>query len=130
MKLTDRLVADSRAVALNHTAGLIILLKLLAGLFGIDLKESARDVKKDMGRTGEEESIENFHWNNLVYPRAYSAEKDEVVEKKVGKIESSVFPERVSIDKVQRNGEVIEEVKPDQKVKKGDTLLLLGTESH
>jgi len=111
------------------TAGLIILLKLLAGLFGIDLKESARDVKKDMGRTGEEESIENFHWNNLVYPRAYSAEKDAVVGKEVGEIENSVFPERVSIDKVQRDGEVTEEISPEMKVEEGDKLLLLGTET-
>lgn len=111
------------------TAGLIILLKLLAGLFGIDLKKSARDVKKDMGRTDEEESIENFHWSNLVYPRAYAAEKDEVVGKEVGEIESSVFPERVSIDKVQRGGEVIKDISPEMKVEKEDRLLLLGTET-
>jgi len=111
------------------TAGLIILLKLLAGLFGIDLKESARDVKKDMGRTGQEESIESFHWNNLVYPRAYSAEKEAVVGKEVGEIENSVFPERVSIDKVQRGGEVTEEIRPEMKVEEGDKLLLLGTET-
>ncbi len=111
------------------TAGLIVLLKLLAGLFGIDLEQSARDVKKDMGRTGEEESIENFHWNNLVYPRAYLAEKDQVIGKKVERIEDSLFPERVSIDRVQRGGDVIEEVKPGMEVEKGDTLLLLGTET-
>ncbi len=111
------------------TAGLIILLKLLAGLFGIDLKESARDVKKDMGRTGGEESLENFHWNNLVYPRAYSAEKDEVVGKELGEIEDSIFPGRVSIDKIQRNGEVTGDLSPEIQVKRGDKLLLLGTET-
>jgi len=111
------------------TAGLIILLKLLAGLFGIDLKESARDVKKDMGRTGGEESLEDFHWNNLVYPRAYSAETEEVVGKEVGEIENSIFPERVSIDKIQRNGEVTEKISPGMKVQRGDKLLLLGTET-
>ncbi|MFP4508421.1 MAG: aspartate:alanine exchanger family transporter, partial [Candidatus Acetothermia bacterium] len=111
------------------TAGLIILLKLLAGVFGIDMVESANKVKKDLGRRGDEESIENFHWNNLVYPRAYSVSNDDIVGKEVGEIESSDFPEMVSIDKIQRGGDVIHEIKPDMEIKNEDTLLLLGTES-
>ncbi|MFW6071815.1 MAG: aspartate-alanine antiporter [Candidatus Bipolaricaulota bacterium] len=111
------------------TAGLIILLKLLAGVFGIDMVESANKVKKDLGRRGDEESIENFHWNNLVYPRAYSVSNDDIVGKEVGEIESSDFPEMVSIDKIRRDGDVIHEIKPDMEIKNEDTLLLLGTES-
>ncbi|MFP4631761.1 MAG: aspartate:alanine exchanger family transporter, partial [Candidatus Acetothermia bacterium] len=111
------------------TAGLIILLKLLAGVFGIDMVESANKVKKDLGRRGDEESIENFHWNNLVYPRAYSVSNDDIVGKEVGEIESSDFPEMVSIDKIRRGGDVIHEIKPDMEIKNEDTLLLLGTES-
>ncbi len=111
------------------TGGLIIMLKLIAGTFGIDLEESARDVKKNMGRTSDEESIENFHWNKLVYPRAFKVEKEDVAGQEVGEVESSVFPERVSIDKIERDNEVIEELKPDMEIFESDVLLLLGTES-
>ncbi len=111
------------------TLGLITLLKLIAGVFGIDLVESANRVKKDLGRKSEEESIENFHWSNLVYPRAFSVDNEEIAGREVGEIESSLFPERVSIDKIRSNEEVIHEIKPDMTVTGGDTLLLLGTES-
>ncbi len=111
------------------TAGLIVILKLIAGVFGIDLPGSADKVKKDLGEVSEGESTDNFKWNNLVFPRAFSVNNEDLVGMNVGDVEDSVFPERVSIDKIKRKGKVIEDIKPGMEIQEGDTLLLLGTEA-
>lgn len=111
------------------TAGLIILLKVIAGVFSIDLKKSAKKVQKDMGKIKDPDTIENFRWNTLAAPRSFTVENKNIINKQVAEIEDSIFPERVAIDKIKRGHKIIENVEPDQKIKKGDTLLLLGMET-
>ncbi|MFW6049216.1 MAG: aspartate-alanine antiporter [Candidatus Bipolaricaulota bacterium] len=111
------------------TAGLIVLLKLIAGVFGIDMPGSAEEVEEGLGKLTDGESTENFKWNNLVFPRAFSVDNEDLVGREVGGVERSIFPERVSVDKIKRKGQVLEDVEPDTRIEEGDVLLLLGTEA-
>ena len=111
------------------TAGLIILLKLIVILWRIDLKGAAKEAEKELGQVDEAESEEAFQWSNIVSPRAFSVENEQVVGKTVGEVEGSVFPQRVAIDRVRKGGQLITEITPDIVLEKGDHVLLIGFEA-
>ncbi|MFP4213741.1 MAG: aspartate-alanine antiporter [Desulfohalobiaceae bacterium] len=111
------------------TAGLIILIKIIAGVSKLDLKQAALDAQKQMGQLDSTESIEAFQWNNLVSPRAFSVQNQEVIGKTVQEVEEDLFPERVCIDKLNKGGSILEDIDPQTTLEQGDIVLLLGMES-
>ncbi|MCK4807754.1 MAG: hypothetical protein KAT09_08910 [Candidatus Aegiribacteria sp.] len=56
------------------TAGLIILLKVFAKLWKFDLPSEAGKAEAELDSVKAEDTIEAFHWSNLVMPRAYRVE--------------------------------------------------------
>jgi putative transport protein len=111
------------------TAGLIILLKVLAAVSRIDMKKSARQAQKDLGKVQTAESIEAFQWENMASPRAFRLTNKELVGARVAEVDDNMFPERVSVDRIKRDGEIIDSPDADTVFKKGDTVLLVGLES-
>ena len=110
------------------TAGLIMLLKALPKIWRIDLRKSAMDEEKEMGSFKEEDSIESFHWSNLVAPRGFTVSNESSAGKTVADIESS-FSGRVSVEKIERDGKLINPISSDTRFKKGDTVILTGHRS-
>ncbi len=107
------------------TAGLIILLKVFAKLWKFDLRKEAKRAEAELGSLQADDTIEAFHWSNLVMPRAYSVEKQGVIGSTVAEVRS-MFPEYVSIDVMKRGDTVIEKITDDLRLEKGDVIVLTG----
>ena len=105
------------------TAGLIILLKILTKLWRVDLPKAAKEAEAELGSIFEEDTVEAFHWSNLIVPRAYRVENVIAIGKTVKEIEE-VFPERVTIDVIKKGDKVINEITPDIKLEKNDIVVL------
>ncbi len=117
------------------TAGLIILLKLLGKIWRIDLPAEAKKAEAELGSTSSADSLEAFHWSNLIVPRAYRVENVEAVGKSVGEIEAEYrrkdyHQAYTAVDRIQRNGKVIENVTDDLKLERGDIIVLAGHRSR
>ena len=111
------------------TAGLIILLKVIVAVWRVDLQGSAKEAEKALGQVDVGESWESFQWSNIVSPRAFHVENEQVAGKTVGEIEGSLFPQRVAIDRVRKGEQLIAAITPDIVVQKGDQVLLVGFET-
>jgi len=107
------------------TAGLIVLLKVLPRIWGIDLRQSAAQEEKEMGATTGEDTVESFHWSRLVMPRAFMVSNDSAAGKTASALEA-LFSDTVAMDKVCRDGTVIDPVPGDTVLNKGDTVVLTG----
>ena len=107
------------------TAGLIILLKILPRLSKINLPESAKKVEAELGSIDTRDTVEAFHWSNLVIPRAYQVENQSIAGKTVAEVEA-FFPDYVAIDVVRKGDKVIKDVTGDIRLDKGDIVILTG----
>jgi len=107
------------------TAGLIILLKIFARAWKFDLPAQARKAAKEMGAVKESDTVEAFHWSNLVMPRAYRVEKDSAAGSSVGDILSK-FPSYVSIEVLKRDGKLIDSITDDLVLQRDDIVILTG----
>jgi putative transport protein len=105
------------------TAGLIIFLKLICRLWRVNLPEAARKAEEEMGAVDSGDTIEAFHWSNLVMPRAFRVEKPDVTGMKVCDVEA-LFPHRVSIERVGRGSTVVDDIAPEFILEKGDIVVL------
>jgi len=117
------------------TAGLIILLKMIGKLWRIDLPAEAKKAEAELGSTSSADSLEAFHWSNLIVPRAYRVENPEAVGKTVGEIEAEYRQKDyhqayTAVDRIQRDGKVIENVTDDLKLERGDIIVLAGHRSR
>lgn len=116
------------------TAGLIILLKVLGKIWKIDLPASAKQAEAELGSVEERDTIESFHWSNLIVPRAYRVENPEVIGKTVREIEDFYRKDDyhnayVSIDRIKKGDTVIDDVTGEIKLDKGDIVVLTGARS-
>ncbi|MFH1951248.1 MAG: aspartate-alanine antiporter [Pseudomonadota bacterium] len=111
------------------TAGLIILLKIIANLWKINLPESAKKAEAELGSVDEQESVEAFHWSNLVVPRAYRVDNKGVIGKTVQELEA-LFPKRVAVDRIKKRDQVIDQFNGDIRLDKGDIVVLTGFRSR
>jgi len=107
------------------TAGLIVLMKVLPRIWGIDLRQSAAQEEKEMGSTTGKDTLESFHWSRLVMPRAFTVSNDTAAGKTASALEAS-FSDTVAVEKVCRGGKVIDPVPGDIVLNKGDTVVLTG----
>ena len=107
------------------TAGLIILLKVLVKLWKFDLPTEARKAEADLGSVNAEDTVEAFHWSNLVMPRAYRVEKQGVIGITVAEIKTK-FPDYVAIEILQRGEKVIDKITDDLRLEEGDVVVLTG----
>jgi putative transport protein len=111
------------------TAGLIILLKILTGIWRIDLPAAAKKAEAEMGYAAEQETLESFHWSKLVIPRAYRVENKQVIGKTVREVES-LFPKRIAVDRLKKKARIIDDVSKDLVIEKGDIVVLTGYRSR
>ncbi|MDQ1333573.1 MAG: putative transport protein [Thermodesulfobacteriota bacterium] len=111
------------------TAGVIILLKILPGLWRINLPEAAKGAEAQLGSMDQTESVEAFHWSNLVVPRAYRVDKKDAIGKTVQEVEA-LFPERVAIDRIKKGDQVIDHFNGDVRIDKGNIVVLTGFRSR
>ena len=111
------------------TAGLIVLLKLLTGIWRINLPAEAKKAEAELGSTVEQESLEAFHWSNLVVPRAYRVENEQAVAKTVKEVEA-LFPQKVVIDRLKKGAKIFDDVSGDLVLEKGDIVVLTGYRSR
>jgi len=107
------------------TAGLIVLLKLLGKIWKFDLPAEARKAEAELGSLTEEDSLEAFHWANLVMPRAYRVEKQEIIGKTVKELQS-MFPDYVAVDMVKRGDSEIEKITDNLRLEEKDIVILTG----
>lgn len=105
------------------TAGLIIVLKLICKLWRVNLPEAARKAEAELGTIDSSDTIEAFHWSNLVMPRAFRVEKPGVAGMKVSDVEA-LFPHKVVIDRIRKGGTIVDDVTPDLTLEKGDIVVL------
>jgi len=120
------------------TAGLIILLKVIGKVWRIDLPAEAQKAQAELGAAEAQDTLEAFHWSNLIVPRAYQIENPEVIGKTVKEIEDSFqksglhdayHDAYVSIVKIKRGDKVIVDVPGDMKLDKGDVIIITGRRS-
>jgi len=111
------------------TAGLIILLKIIANLWKINLPESAKEAEAELGSVDEKETAEAFHWSNLVVPRAYRVDNKGVIGKTVQEVEA-LFPKRVAVDRIKKQDQVIDQFNGDVRLDQGDIVVLTGFRSR
>ena len=111
------------------TAGLIVLLKLLTGIWRIDLPAAAKKAEAELGYAAEQETLEAFHWSNLAVPRAFRIENRQAVAKSVKELEA-LFPQRIAVDRIRKNGKIIDNVSGDLILDKGDIVVLTGFRSR
>jgi len=111
------------------TAGLIVLLKILIGIWRIDLPAAAKKAEADLGYSAEQETLEAFHWSNLAIPRAFRIENGPVVAKSVKEVEA-LFPQRIAVDRIKKKDTVIDDVSGDVILEKGDIVVLTGYRSR
>jgi len=107
------------------TAGLIILLKVLGKFWKLDLPAEARKAEAELGSVKPGDTIEAFHWSNLVMPRAYRVENQGVIGSTIAEVRS-VFPEYVAIDMLKRGDRTIEKITDDLRLEEGDVVVLTG----
>lgn len=107
------------------TAGLIILLKIFAKIWKFDLRKEARKAEAELGSVNTDDTIEAFHWSNLVMPRAYSVEKQAVIGSTVAGVRS-MFSDDIAIDILKRGDRIIDKVADDLQLEKGDIVVLTG----
>ncbi len=105
------------------TAGLIILLKILPRIWKINIADSAKQAEAELGAITAPDTIEAFHWSNIVTPRAYTIENENIIGKTVSQVEA-MFPERITIDVIKRGEQIIEDVTPETKLDKGDIVAI------
>ena len=105
------------------TAGLIILLKILPRLWKIDLRKSARQAEAELGTVSAEETVEAFHWSNLIVPRLYRVKNNNVIGKTVRELEA-MFPHRVTVDMLRKGDKIIDKISGDIKLDEGDIVVL------
>jgi putative transport protein len=105
------------------TAGLIIVLKLIWKIWGVDLPAAAKEAEAELGAVDTADTLEAFHWSKLVMPRAFSVENPEVIGMKVGELER-LFPHKVAVDRVKRGDRVIDCAPDDLVLEKGDIVVL------
>ncbi len=111
------------------TAGLIILLKIITGIWRINLPAAAKKAEAELGSAVEQESLEAFHWSNLVIPRAYRVENEQVIAKTVADAEA-LFPQRIAVDRLKKEAKIIDDVSGDLVLEKGDIVVLTGYRSR
>lgn len=111
------------------TAGLIVLLKILTGIWRIDLPAAAKKAEAELGYAAEQESLEAFHWSKLVIPRAYRVENEQVIGKNVREVES-LFPRKIAVDRLKKQARIIDDVTKDLVIEKGDIVVLTGYQSR
>ncbi len=129
MHLQSDLAVAYAVTYIFGTAGLIVLLKILAGVSRIDMKKSAREAQKDLGQMQTPESIEAFQWNSIAAPRAFRLTNQELIGAGVLETDDKTLPERVSVEKIKRGDKIIEEFDSRTTFEKGDVVLLLGMTS-
>jgi len=111
------------------TAGLIILLKIITGIWRINLPAAAKKAEAELGSAVEQESLEAFHWSNLIIPRAYRVENKQVIAKTVKEVEA-LLPQRIAVDRLKRENKIIDDVSGDLVLEKGDIVVLTGYRSR
>ncbi len=111
------------------TAGLIILLKIITGIWRINLPAAAKKAEAELGSVVEQESLEAFHWSKLVIPRAYRVESEQVISKTVAEVEA-LFPQRIAVDRLKKEAKIIDDVSGDLVLEKGDIVVLTGYRSR
>lgn len=107
------------------TAGLIILLKILPGVWRINLPKAAQAAEAELGSVEQHDTMESFHWSGVIIPRGYMVTNPDAVGKRVEEIEA-MFDGRVDLIGIKRGREVITEVTPDITLEKGDLICLLS----
>ncbi len=111
------------------TAGLIVLLKIIPRLWKINLPESAKQEETEMGSINKEDTVEAFHWSNLVMPRAYKVENAAVIGKSVRDVEA-LFPDRVAVDMLKKGDTVVDSVSGDTILEAGDIIVFNSYQSR
>jgi putative transport protein len=105
------------------TAGLIIIIKLIWKLWRVNLPEAARQAEAELGAVDTGDTLEAFHWSNLVMPRAFRVEQPGATGMKVSEVEA-LFPHRVAIDRIKKGDTVIDDITPELILEKGDIVVL------
>lgn len=107
------------------TVGVILLFKILPAILKLDLKEEARKLEEKMGGMPDSSKMPGlFSWSRAVGLRAYRVTDSQAVGKTVRQVER-LFPERITIEKVERDGSVFD-TGPETVLRAQDVLVMTG----
>lgn len=107
------------------TAGGILFFKFIPKLMGFNLKEEASKLEEKMsGASVGTDKPELFSWTKQLDLRAFCITNKDVIGKPVSQLES-LFPGRVTIEKIKRQNEIITS-KPDFIVQADDIVVITG----
>lgn len=122
----DANVAIGYAIAyIFGTAGTILLLKMVPKVLGVDLRQEATKLVASMGGGGAATGGDgSFSWAQQLDLRAYRAERDSVVGKRVGALEA-LLPGQAAVDEVVRTGKPLA-ASADTVIQAGDILVIAG----
>ena len=106
------------------TAGLILTLKLMPRILGIDLRAEAKALRSRMAGGAEAEPPDLLSWHKQLDLRAFEAEAGKAVGKTVAELEST-FAGKVEVDRIRRNGKRIK-AGPATVIQENDILAIIG----
>ncbi len=108
------------------TAGLVVFFKIVPRLMKINLKEEARKLEREMTGSSDDldESPELFSWSKQLLLRAYRVTGPNVAGKTVAELKV-MFPGTVAVDKLKRDGKVIEP-ELDTELRQDDIIAVVG----
>jgi len=138
MNLKSEVAVAYAVTYIFGTAGLIILLKVIGKVWKINLPAEAKKALAEMGSAETQDTMESFHWSNLIVPRAYQLENPDIIGKTVKEVEESYQKDGasdayhdayVSIIRIKRGDKVIDDIAGDMKLEKGDVIILTGRRS-
>ena len=107
------------------TAGLIMLTKILPRMWKIDLRKNALQEEKEMGSFSEDDTTGSFYWSHIAIPRAFTVSNDSAIGKTASAVEST-FTNSIAIEKMSRNGKILDPIPGDMPLRKGDIVVLTG----
>lgn len=107
------------------TGGLVLFFRIVPKILGKDMKVEAKNLEKQMMGDSSDLDIRKglFSWSNQLGLRVYKA-KNDLQGKTVSEIEA-LFSARVAIDKIERDGKLID-LQQNTIIRNNDILAILG----
>ncbi|MDG0815842.1 aspartate:alanine exchanger family transporter [Bdellovibrio svalbardensis] len=121
-------IADALTYVFGDLGLMLMLVMILPALFRIDLRKECEILEEALKKNSSESSDSFFQSPNKETIRAYIVSNSNFFDKNIQEIEKSFPNTRVYIDKVMRDGKLLE-VAPELKVIKGDIVTISGWRS-
>ncbi|MBO9666194.1 MAG: hypothetical protein J7501_05220 [Bdellovibrio sp.] len=118
-------IADAMTYIFGDVGLILLLVVILPAIFKIDLKKESAELEKAMFKDGSADSESFFKTANKETLRAYVVKNPEFVGKTVSEIETKYYPDRLYVEKIQRDGKLTT-ISPEFVLNEGDIITFGG----